>query len=299
MPDADLEGETAVIEPKTDKSIPSIKLEDLANYKREALPTTTAEQNKSRFSVEVGLKNPSSSEVELKLTQTHTGYLKRSIQHQLLNFYDTDKEFRKSIGLDSDMFADISESQKLVEDYKTKVSDFRKAQRDSVISDLNETYGAKIKELKAYNIISYGISKKDSAFEYEAEFTMENLVKRAGSNYIFSAGKLLGEQFKMDDRDRKRTLDAYMSYNRSFEYLITIHIPDGYKIESADNFKVNLQNEYAAFTSEPVLEGNTLKIKIKKAYLKTFIPNAEWKKITEVVDAANVLLGQSVVLRKI
>ena len=33
--------------------------------------------------------------------------------------------------------------------------------------------------------------------------------------------------------------------------------------------------------------------------LKSFIPISEWKKVLEVVDAANVLFGQSIVLKKI
>lgn len=295
----DIEGETAVTQSFFSTRNILVKVQDISLAKREIIPQTDFQQNKSKYEFEVGFEDVNSPDLTMKLTQEHSGFMKQSSQATILNFYDVDSELRKQMEINTDFITDYSGSQKDKNEITTMIEDFKKGQKDSVKSDLYDFHRIKIKDVQNYSILNYGISKKDSAFKYEAVYTVEGLMKRAGNNFVFSLGKLIGDQLKIDDEDRNRTIDVYMSYARSLEYEININIPEGYKIESADNFKVNIANEYASFTSEPTFEGNKLILRVKKSYIKSFIPISDWEKILSIVDAANVLFGQSVIIKKI
>lgn len=296
---SDIEGETAVSLSEEKAFARAKKTIDFSNAKTTVIPTTSAEENKSEYNFEVGFLDLNSTDMTIKLVQEHSGYLKYDTQSRILNYYDTDKEKRSFLELTKKDMLDEVKSEKSRSELLTNIENRRKSQKDSIKSDLEGFHGLKIKELINYNIISQGVTRKNPNLKYEATYTIEGLIKKAGNSIIFSAGKLIGEQLKVDDDDRNRTTDIYMPFARMFEQKILIYIPEGYKIESVDNFKVNIQNEYASFTSEPSFEGNKLILNIKKSYLKSFIPISEWKKVLEVVDAANVLFGQSIVLKKI
>ncbi|VBB45672.1 conserved exported hypothetical protein [uncultured Paludibacter sp.] len=295
----DAENEIAVTQPFKSSMFSTKNMFDFSKSSKEIVPATIAEQNKSKYNSEIGFIDINSQDVTLKLTQEHSGHMKYNGQQRILNFYDADRELRKSLDITTDYISDFGGSAKNKNELNIKLEERRKAQKDSIKSDLEDFHGSKIKEVSNYNILSQGVTNKDSTFKYEAIYTIEGLIKRAGNNIIFSAGKLIGEQLKVDDEDRNRTLDVYMPFARTLEYNILIYIPEGYKIESVDNFKVNIQNEYAAFTSEPVFENNKLIIRVKKSYLKSFIPIAEWNNMLQMLDAANVLFGQSIVLKKV
>lgn len=276
----------------------SSKKYDFTTAKKITIPTTSAEQNKSKYEYEVGFLDLNSTDMTIKLTQEHAGYLKHATQAHILSFYNVDKEKRATLDLIKKDILEVVRLEKDKNEWLTSIEEKKKSEKDSIKSDLEEFLGSKIKEVQEYKILSQGVTKKDSTLKYEAIFTIEGLIKKAGNSIIFNAGKLIGEQMKVDDEDRNRTSDAYMPYNRTFDHKILIYIPEDYRLENPENFRVNIQNEYASFTSEPIIDGDKLILNIKKSYLKTFVPLAEWKKVLEVIDGANVLFGQSIVLKK-
>lgn len=295
---ADIQNETSLYLAKNQMDSYSKKY-DFSFAKKLTLPSTSAEQNKSRYDYEIGFIDLNSTDMTIKLTQEHFGFLKYQTQAHILNYYDTNKEKRAFLNLDKkDILEDIK-TDKERNEWLVKIEESHKSQKDSVKSDLEDFLGQKIKDVQEYKILSQGVTKNDSTLKYEAIFTVEGLIKKAGNSIIFSAGKLIGEQMKVDDEDRNRTSDAYMPYNRMFDHKIVIYIPDGYRLENPENFRVKIQNEYASFTSEPIIDDRTLILNIKKSYLKTFVPLADWNKVLEVIDGANILLGQSIVLKKL
>ncbi|MGC3977564.1 MAG: hypothetical protein QM751_04620 [Paludibacteraceae bacterium] len=294
---ADIENQTFISLTESDvKLFP--KKHNFTNAKKIVLPATSAEQNKSVYEFEVNMADVNSQNSTLKLTQEHFGHLKYPNQDHILNFYDVDKEQRTFYELQKKEMLEVVKSEKDKNEWRAQIEENHKAQKDSIKADLEDFHGSKIQEVLNYKILSQGVTRKDSTLKYEATYTIGGLIKKAGKNIIFNAGKLIGEQMKVDDEDRNRTSDAYMPFNRAFQFKISISIPDGYTLENPENFNVNIRNEYASFTSEPKIEKNKLVINIKKSYLKTLVPISEWKKILEMIDGANILFGQSIVLKK-
>jgi hypothetical protein len=136
------------------------------------------------------------------------------------------------------------------------------------------------------------------ATEYSDEFTVENLVKKAGPNLIVSAGHFIEKQTEIKDEDKKRTRDVYMAYPRSFTYEISMQIPEGYGVEGLDNFNKTVENDLGGFVSTATLQENRLNIKTKKYYTSNFCKADEWPKIVSFLDAAVEFYNAKLLLKK-
>jgi hypothetical protein len=127
---------------------------------------------------------------------------------------------------------------------------------------------------------------------------LDGLVKKAGNNYIFEIGKLLGGQIEIKPEDHVRNEDIYMAYPRQFSYTIQFDIPDGYTCEGVDRLNVKVENETGGFTSAATVKGNSLSIDIKKYYSNGYEPVANWPRMTAFLDACFEFTKVKLLLKK-
>jgi len=127
---------------------------------------------------------------------------------------------------------------------------------------------------------------------------MGDFVRYAGGNLILDAGKLIGQQWNPTESDRNRNTDAYIPTRRIFENEIVIQIPTNYTVVNVEHLNVNFSNDYAAFEAVTVIENNTVNIKTKKTYQKSFISKEDWHHFIEILDKTNTFYSSSVVLQK-
>jgi len=161
-----------------------------------------------------------------------------------------------------------------------------------------DIYNIKISDYD-YGIDNSGRYYNKPNFIYHDSFVVnDGLIKKAGKNFIFKIGKLIGEQLKIDEKERKRSEDIYKKRTSTIINRITIKIPDGYTIKGLDKLNMSVINEVGSFESSAKIEGNKLIVIVKEAYFNIFEPNANWQKMLDVLDASYQFTQSKVLIKK-
>ena len=127
---------------------------------------------------------------------------------------------------------------------------------------------------------------------------MQDWIKKAGNNYLFEIGKVIGNQLQIKEDDRNRAIDIYEPFARSFNYQINVDIPAGYNIEGIEALNKKAENETGYFKSNASLQENHLVVNIKKEYSNNFEPAANWTKMLEFIDVASDFNNTKLLLKK-
>ena len=129
---------------------------------------------------------------------------------------------------------------------------------------------------------------------------MDGYIRKAGPNYVLSAGKLIGEQTRIEGKERKRSSDIYMSAPRTFQWNITVNLPAGYIAapEWVEKLNVKVENECGSFTAKAVTENGKLILNILKRYNHKVEPVANWEKLLQIQAASKAYEALTVVLKE-
>jgi len=129
------------------------------------------------------------------------------------------------------------------------------------------------------------------------------LLEKAGPNYLFKVGQLIGKQEELYDEE-KRNLPVELEYPHQAPHTMQISIPDGYKVVNPGIVRKNESclldgKEVCGFHSDYKLEGNTLTITIHEFYERTSIPVSAYPDFRKVINAAADFNKLTLVLQKI
>ena len=264
------------------------------------IPASSFEDNKSVVKSKVVFSELNPLELKIKRTTVSSGEMKDDYLRILPLYEDWDKVMRERLLIETDFWQDIESdknARKYADHYKTLFEDKRKEQKELMQAEFKEYHSTNSGELIGYSIKSIGAVVEEPAFEFETEYIIDGLVKKAGNNLILDAGKLIGAQWVPMEKERKRDWNAYIPAPILIENEIIIEIPVNYTIEGLGNLNKNVDNEYGKFTSSAVVEGNILTITTVKAYKKNFVPKDDWNTLLEMIDATSDFCLQSVMLR--
>lgn len=227
----------------------------------------------------------------------------KAIGHsQLLSMHDIIDEENKHFGRAP--FIDvIKASKKQLAAIKDRLKAFKETQE----KDLNENIKKKIEgEFDVvleddfdFEVVETGRFNKHTPFNYKVNFKIKDqLIKKAGSNYILEVGKLIGPQksIKEDELDRLTSID--MRTARQLKNTITVNIPDGFEVKGVDKLNKSIENETASFTSSAKIEGDNLIINTEKIYKSHHLPKEKWLKLVEVLDVAFKFNEESILFKK-
>lgn len=172
-----------------------------------------------------------------------------------------------------------------------------KERKELMEKQLKEEY-----ELEKYGdveVISDGRFGDSAMLKYKETFSLKKLVSRAGRNYIFEAGKLIGSQIKLEQNElQNRQTDIWLSNARTIENNITINIPAGYTVDGLEELNMSVDNESGAFTSSAKIEGDKLLIASRKIYKKNFDKKESWANYVAFLEPAYKFSQLKVVLKK-
>jgi len=148
-------------------------------------------------------------------------------------------------------------------------------------------------------LISNGRFGDTAWLKYQEKFTLKKLLSKAGKNYVFSVGELIGDQIKLDENElRGRQTDIYIPVARTLENTITVIIPDGYTVDGLQELNTSVDNESGAFVSAAKVEDNKLIITTKKLYKKNFDKKEAWANYIAFLEPAYKFSQAKVVLKK-
>jgi len=293
------EGETAsAVSVKKYKDNSAIGIEGVTSEFK--IPGSSYKDNTSVIKSEITFSEQNPLELKIKRTTISSGAMKDDYLGVLALYEDWDKVMRKRLLIETDFWQDTEndkDSRKYIDQYKTHFEDKRKEQKEIMQAEFKEYHSTNSGELIAYSIKSIGTTIDEPKFEFETEYTIDGLVKKAGNNLLLDAGKLIGVQWIPTEKERKRDWNAYISAPMSIENDIIIEIPTHYTIEGIENLNKNIDNKYGRFTSSATIKGNKLRITTSKIYKQNFIPKEAWSTLLDMIDMTNNFCSQSVILK--
>lgn len=271
------------------------------SYKIETikLPTSTHEDNKSETVTNVTF-NPEITVTNVERTSSLYGHNKDSEQRDRMELYDFVGEDYTKYGTQSIM--ELVSGEKARERYgkqfealKDKIRQKHKEEQKTTIE---EEFGFSIDSLSS-EIKATGRFGAATPFTFTDKFMVKDaLLKKAGANYIFEAGKLIGEQADLSKKELTRKEGIYMPYPRSYREKVVIDIPQGYTVSGIEKLNKKVENASGGFVSTATVQGNQLIITANKYYKNYYEPAANWGAITAFVEEAYQFTQEKILFKK-
>lgn len=263
------------------------------------LPSTAAKANLSKTVSNVSLIDGMTA-LKIKRESSLFGHLKENEQSEKLKFYDYVYEDYTKYG--TEPLIDRVRNKKKQEQYKKEfdalVKKYKDIQKENIKTALSEEFGFEIED-NSMTIKNTGRFGSNTPLVYEEEFSIKNnLIKKAGENYVVEIGKMLTSQIEIDKKEKERKNNIYMTFPRTLENEIVFEIPAGYTVSGLDKLNKKVENETGGFTSTASVSGNKLTIKTSKSYKNYFESNSNWNKMVLFLDAAYQFSQEKILLKK-
>jgi hypothetical protein len=269
--------------------------------KEKAIKSSTVDENITHTAIQVSADPSDIGKLNLKRSILARGHCKAYHQYMAATNYDYLKEY----DLPKYQVQSSNLLRGLIKNYNSGKGKLEQRQaqdyneRDNRMKEeLEKEMNVKVSEYKNLTVKSLGMWHTSPDVEYSDEFTIENISKKAGQNYIFELGRLIEKQTEIKEDQRTRTRDVFMDYPRSFTHEITLAIPDGYTVDGVEKFNKKTENEFGGFISTCKLDGKTLTIKTRKYYTNTQYKATDWPKIVGYLDTAVELYNEKILLKK-
>ncbi|GGG51067.1 hypothetical protein [Bizionia arctica] len=264
------------------------------------LPQTTYDQNESYKEITITL-NEDFSGFNYQGINKYKGYEKADQQFDKLIFKDYVIEDYEKYG--TEPFIDQITNKKTREKTEMELAALVTKLREKQLENLKESIEGEL-EIQdvsdyTYNIKETGRYGFDTSFTYDESFNAKDaFIKKAGPNYIMEVGKLIGGQVDLSDEDRKRVENVFMNYPRSYNYHVTLNIPEGYSVSGLDKLNKSVDNKTGAFISTATIEGNQLIITTTKQYKNNYENGADWPLMIAFLDEAFQFTNEKILLKK-
>lgn len=263
------------------------------------LPSSSYQDNTSKIVSLVTVADDFSG-LKVDKESSFFGHLKENEQSEKFYFFDYVYEDYQKYGTTKLM--DLVHNRKKQEQYSKElealINKLKDQQKEAFKKATTDEYGFEI-DNHTLTIKSNGRFGKKSPLIYQENFNIKNnLIKKAGENYLIEIGKLISAQIEIDKKEKDRKNNVYMVYPRSFENEITLTIPTGYTIAGLDKLNKKIENETGGFVSSALVSGDKLIIKTNKYYKNYFEPNSNWNKMIQFLDASYQFTQEKILLKK-
>ncbi len=182
--------------------------------------------------------------------------------------------------------------------------DERKEYIDELLIDDTEM---KLSDVKVQNEdIALNFLSKDTVY-FSGVLEGDGILSSIPNGFILNPGGIMGTQISFYDTG-DRIADIYLPESKTYEHTITINIPEGYKVEGAENLEfeefyfakkrwsygeteedakaTELGQAIAKFVSTVETNDQQIRINISEFYLEGFYPKEGLEDLQSVVNAA-------------
>lgn len=165
----------------------------------------------------------------------------------------------------------------------------------------NYTFESDVDSVVAENEGLDFVGKKPFIINVKAN--AKDLLTKAGPNYIFKVGEVIGKQMEMYE-EKERVLPIEIDNPHAYDRTITITLPEGYKIKNPEVFNMNYELKHegkvvADFISTYEIKGNQLIVKNTENYDFVELPSQLYPQYQKVINAAADFNKLSIILEKI
>lgn len=264
------------------------------------IPVIGADKNTVNETMQVSFLPGNMQKLKISRTVTETGAMRHAGQRFLVPVQDVDNTLAAmgKRGSLEERLKTYQETKKMFNDFDYAFTKQASDLTKNCTTEIKDQYDQQPEKVESCKIIEPAIKDDNPDFQYSETFVLNNLVKKAGDNYIIDAGKLTGDFYKLEEKERKRTVDVYLTSAHSFKYAINITIPAGYSVKGLEEITIKKANKTGLFSSTATVNGNTLTIAVNRVYNHNFEKIADWPMVTELLDAASNFNSQKILLAK-
>ncbi|MGB0868325.1 MAG: DUF3857 domain-containing protein [Flavobacteriales bacterium] len=240
--------------------------------------------------------------IEAEILSKATGYYKTQEHRNNMTLLDVVKDECDYFG--TDRFVDkIKTSKKKMTSIKERLQNYEDEQtkkiNDKRKEATEESFLIEIEDDFSSELLRLGRFHKDSAFVYSMNFSLKNqLVKKAGPNYIFEIGKFISQQVSIKEDELEREYNIDMTSSREIHNTIDFKIPEGYEIKGLDKLSKSVDNKIGSFTSKTKIEDGHLIINTSKVYKTHHVNKADWLEMVKFLDEAFQFTEEDILLKK-
>jgi hypothetical protein len=124
---------------------------------------------------------------------------------------------------------------------------------------------------------------------FSGTMSSKSSVEKAGNKYIFKVGDLIGPQTEMY-KDSARITDIEHNHNMIYNRVITIKIPEGYKVDGLEKLAINevypSENSTMKFISTYKVDGDVITINVLEQYDQMSYSKTEINDFIRIINAA-------------
>jgi hypothetical protein len=281
----------------------SLSYQEGSKYVKTPGPNTTHNDNLDRQDYVISF--PSSMDlVNVERTTSLKGHEKSS-KISIVNLDRTylSKDFEKYYNPPTPQKSKKKKGEEVIE--ITTSTEYSDPDKDERIKERKEMMEKSVKEnfdLDKYtdiDVIEDGRYGDSALLKYKENFSLKNLISRAGRNYIVDIGKLIGGQIKLEQNElQSRQTDLWLTNARTIENNITLNIPAGYAVEGIEELNTAVDNESGGFITTARIEGDKLIVTTKKTYKKNFDKKETWPNYVGFLEPAYKFSQSKIVLKK-
>ncbi len=261
------------------------------------IPVSAAEDNELTEDLNVNFIANDMQKLSITRSVKEKGSERTSDQLDLLLLEDMDNELMNYVHGDLLKKRFDKDAKNVSNAYEIAFNGARKNVKKNFTAHLTDQYGTEPKDVTNFKIINSGLF--NPYFEFQSSFILENLVNKAGNNYMLNIGKLIGEIYTVEPEHRNRLTHIYMPTARSLNYNISLNIPKGYKISGAKELNATKNTSAGTFSVSTTLTAEKLLINVKRLYTKANMNKSEWNEVTSLIDAAAIFSEAKILLEKV
>lgn len=279
----------------------SIRFDEVDSYYKTSIPATPASANLSREEYTVNFTDAMDI-IKVERTSSYLGTEKApligkaNLDREYLN-YDFEKYVAEPLATKGKKKDDVA--------LLASTAKYEYPDKEEQVKERKELFEKELKneqdvdQYSEFELVKDGRYGDTALLQYKEKFSLKKLISKAGKNYIFEAGKLIGGQIKLEPNELKeRQTDIWIPSARTIENVITINIPAGYTVDGLQDFNINIDNPSGSFVSSAAAAENKLVITTKKVYKNNFDKKENWPNYIAFLEPAFKLSQAKIVLKK-
>ncbi|MBC7486044.1 MAG: hypothetical protein H7282_04760 [Cytophagaceae bacterium] len=258
-----------------------------ASIKKIKIPMTSASENVSVHTFAYTI-DEEFEKINVDCEETIKGIAKDDYYNDLLIFSEyEDYDIKRFEDPNRVTYAEKLANKKIKEplakknaaEYKEETDARKEGRKKSIEGDFQ------VESYDDFTLVQDGRTEDKIDIVFKEKYKITGLLKKAGNNYLFEAGKLIGGQVEIKEKEMDRKVDIYMDNARSFVYNITVNLPEGYTVKDAAKLNINVTNETGSFKAVTKVTDNVMTIEISKVYNHNFEKKENWPKMVAFLDA--------------
>ena len=261
------------------------------------LPVTTPVENYSNTIIDASM-DENLEKTNITSTSSYKGISKNDNEGPALNYTNVyDVDYLAYFG-DNDL-DELPEKRREEIDRLifAKKEEFKKRKPVYMKGQLQNEY-SNVMSYDNFTLITDGRTFNKQELKYTEKFVLGDLTRKAGKNYLVNVPLLMGGQVQVKPEDRQRKYDIDVRYPHTLTWDINYTIPAGFTVKGLLGLNQSVENETGAFITKATIEGNVLKLNIKKTYKQTKIKKENFDKMLEFIDAAYNFSQRKILLKR-